>query len=121
MEMKPLEHTITRVHRRDRDWVTVKAAAELAGISRVAMYTVVKEIKELEGIRYPKGMTPVFYGKQLVNRLVLNDYIKTRDKIKVGIPVEDYSSDREVRELGFYSEQVVEVCYEDRKDLVNAG
>lgn len=63
------------------------------------------EMQALEGKRYPT-VTAEIGAHIIVDHLALNDYVRSREKLKAGLKVEPYNPGEEARLLGYYGEEI---------------
>ena len=63
------------------------------------------EMQAFEGKRYPV-VTAEIGAHIIVDRLALNDYVRSREKLKAGLKIEPYNPGEEARLLGYYGEEI---------------
>ncbi len=106
-----LQASITRIHHRFDEWVTQDEIAEIIHASKRTVFNIVQEIEALEGERYPVGSTSRPGNVKVVDRLVLQDYIRYRKQIReknLARKLEPYDPRKQARLLGYFDEQLKE-------------
>ena len=102
---------ITKLCRRPVYWVTQDEAMEIMHCKKRTVYDLIKEMKAYEGSRYPHGITSQIGREKLIDQLVLQDYMRNRDRLKnknLTKHVEPYDPVLQARLLGFYEEELKE-------------
>jgi len=100
------EINITKIRKRQSDWISKKEAAAMLHCTNETMRHRVREMEALEGKRYPIGVTSQIGSTLIIDRLALNDYVRYMKRIKAGLIVPPYNPVEEARLLGYADEEV---------------
>lgn len=105
MEGQGTNISITKLHHRADEWVKLADIKTLLHCSYNTARAIVAEMQALEGKRYPT-VTAEIGAHIIVDHLALNDYVRSREKLKAGLKVEPYNPGEEARLLGYYGEEI---------------
>lgn len=103
------EISITKIRPRPSEWISKQEAAEMLHCNLGTIRKRVREMEDLEGTRYPIGITANIGSQLIIDRLALNDYIRHMKQIKAGIKCEPYDPVEQARLLGYADERLADL------------
>lgn len=111
--------TITKIHHRANEWVSVEEAAEIMHCNKRTVFNCIKEMEVHEGSRYPRGITSMIGTEKIIDRLVLQDFIRNRKILKNKTLVkrlEPYDPKLQARLLGYYDQPISDDPMDEEKE-----